>query len=307
MKKMKHVMSVSLGSSKRNHRSEIQLLGEKFLLERVGTDGDPKKMKQLFEEFDGKVDAFGLGGFDLYLNYKNRRYTFREAYQVTRGIQKTPLADGSGVKKTLECMSIHYLHDKGLIQSSMKVLVPSAVSRYHLFDTFKQLGYQVKWGDIPFALGLGKRAHSSLFAMDLLAFTLLPLMVRLPFKWLYPVGEDQDTTISKFDRLYQEADIIAGDFHYIYRYLPASIKDKIIITNTLTADETLELKKRGARMIATTTPNFGGRSFATNVIEALVCAMLNKKPDSISAQEFIEIFHRINFEPSIIRFDQEKS
>lgn len=304
---MKHVMSVSLGSSKRNHRSEIQLLGEKFLLERVGTDGDPQKMKQLFKEYDGKVDAFGLGGFDLYLNYKNRRYTFREAYAVTKDIQKTPLADGSGVKKTLECMSIHFLHEKGIINSSMKVLIPSAVSRYYLFDTFKQLSYKVKWGDIPFALGFGKKAHSSRFAMDLLAYSLLPIMVRLPFKWLYPVGEDQDVTLSKFDRLYEEADIIAGDFHYIYRYLPASIAGKIIITNTLTADETLELQKRGVRLIATTTPNFGGRSFATNVIEALVCAMLQKKPEQISAQEFVDIFQRVTFEPSIVRFDQVKS
>jgi hypothetical protein len=300
---MKHVMSVSLGSSKRNHRSEIKLLGNTFLLERVGTDGDPEKMKKIFEEFDGKVDAFGLGGFDLYLNYKNSRYTFREASQVVRVIKKTPLADGSGVKKTLECMAIHFLHEKGILRSSMKVLIPSAVSRYYLFAAFKGLAYPVKWGDIPFALGIGKKAFSSVFAMDMLAYSLLPLMVRLPFKWLYPVGEDQDTTISRFNKLYDDADIIAGDFHYIYRYLPENIKGKIIITNTLTADETMELKKRGALLVASTTPNFGGRSYATNVIEALVCAMLEKKAEDITSQEFISIFEQLSFEPSIVRFN----
>jgi hypothetical protein len=37
---MKRVVSISLGSSKRNHRTEIDFLGEHFVLERIGTDGD---------------------------------------------------------------------------------------------------------------------------------------------------------------------------------------------------------------------------------------------------------------------------
>lgn len=49
---MKHVMSISLGSSKRNHRAEMNFFGDSFLLERVGTDGDMKRMKSLFEEND---------------------------------------------------------------------------------------------------------------------------------------------------------------------------------------------------------------------------------------------------------------
>ncbi len=296
-------MSISLGSSKRNHQSEIKILDETFLLERIGTDGDANKMRELFEAYDGKVDAFGLGGFDLYLNYKDKRYIFRDAWKVTRVIKKTPLADGSGVKKTLECMAVRSLHEQSIINNSMKVLIPSAVSRYYLFDTFKDLGYKVKWGDIPFALGLGKTAFSSTRGMDVLAYTLLPLMVRLPFKWLYPVGKDQDEIVPKFPRLYEDADIFAGDFHYIYRHFPHQAKNKIIITNSITQSEINELKKRGVSLIATVTPHFSGRSFATNVIEALVCAMLEKKPENITIEEFMEIFSRLKFEPAIMRFE----
>ncbi len=295
-------MSISLGSSKRNHQSEIKILGETILLERIGTDGDADKMRELFKKHDGKVDAFGLGGFDLYLNYKNKRYIFRDAWKVTRVIKKTPLADGSGVKKTLECMAVRSLHEQLVINNDMKVLIPSAVSRYYLYETFKDLGYQVKWGDIPFALGLGKKAFSSSRGMDALAYTLLPLMVRLPFKWLYPVGKDQDEIVPKFPRLYQEADIYAGDFHYIYRHFPHEANDKIVITNSITQDEIDELKKRGVKLIATVTPHFQGRSFATNVIEALVCAILEKKTENITIEEFMDIFSRLKFEPAVLRF-----
>lgn len=37
---MKHAVSISLGSSKRNKSVEVELLGEKVLIERIGTDGD---------------------------------------------------------------------------------------------------------------------------------------------------------------------------------------------------------------------------------------------------------------------------
>jgi len=35
---MKRVVSVSLGSSKRNHSVITEILGETFLIERIGTD-----------------------------------------------------------------------------------------------------------------------------------------------------------------------------------------------------------------------------------------------------------------------------
>jgi len=301
---MKHVMSISLGSSKRNHRAEVSFFDETFLLERVGTDGDAKKMKRLFEENDGKVDAFGLGGFDLYLCYKNNRYTFRDAYRAIESVKITPVADGTGVKKTLEAIAVKHLQDQGIIQPSMKVLIPSAISRYFLYNAFKTLGYSVKWGDLAFALGIGKKAYSSDRLMDILAYPLLPLMVKLPFSWLYPVGASQDKIVSNFNHMYEEADIIAGDFHYIFKHLPPDLSRKIILTNTLTAEEILVLKERHIKIIATTTPEFNGRSFATNVIEAFACAILQKKPEEISEENFLTLFRKLNFKPRIIENEE---
>ena len=37
---MKHVVSISLGSSTRDHRVETDILGERFLIERIGVNGD---------------------------------------------------------------------------------------------------------------------------------------------------------------------------------------------------------------------------------------------------------------------------
>jgi hypothetical protein len=64
---MKRAVSVSLGSSARDKKVVISLKGEQIVAERIGTDGDAQKARRLFAELDGKVDALGVGGVDLYL------------------------------------------------------------------------------------------------------------------------------------------------------------------------------------------------------------------------------------------------
>jgi hypothetical protein len=57
---LKKVVSVSIGSSKRNHKVRVKIFGEEFTIERIGTDGDKRKAIELIKELDGKVDAFLL-------------------------------------------------------------------------------------------------------------------------------------------------------------------------------------------------------------------------------------------------------
>src|SRR3990172_9453410 len=99
---MKRAVSVSIGSSKRDKAVEIELLGEKVRIERIGTDGDMEKAAQLFRELDGVVDAFGLGGADLGVQTDRCYYPLFSVRKIVRYVKKTPLVDGAGLKNTLE-------------------------------------------------------------------------------------------------------------------------------------------------------------------------------------------------------------
>ena len=105
----KRVVSVSLGSSRRDAAAEVELLGERVLLERRGTDGDFQRALCLIQELDGKVDAIGLGGIDLYLFAGGRRYAIRDALRLKEAAKKTPVVDGSGLKHTLERRAVREL------------------------------------------------------------------------------------------------------------------------------------------------------------------------------------------------------
>src|SRR5438034_1037779 len=202
----KRVVSVSLGSSSRDHRFETEILGQRVIVERIGTDGDVRRAKQLLEELDGKVDALGLGGTDLYLRAGNRQYLIRETAGLVRNVRRTPFVDGGGLKASWE--------------------------RWLITD----------------------------------------------YRW---------------------AEVVAGDFLLIRRFMPDDLRGKVIVTQTITKTDVEELRKRGVWLLVTDGPDMGGRSFATNVLQGVIVALLGRRPEEISPDEYLQTAQRAGFEPRV--------
>ncbi|NLM97253.1 MAG: quinate 5-dehydrogenase [Halanaerobiaceae bacterium] len=302
---MKRVISISLGSSKRDHLVETEVLGERFIIERRGTDGDKKEACRLFTELDGKYDAFGIGGIDLYLYSGNRRYSFRDAKKLIKNVKITPAVDGSGLKNTLERMTINYLEkDYGIDFKNKKVLMVAAVDRFGMAETFSSLNADTVFGDLIFGLGIPIKIKS-LKQLDIIARFVAPIITKTPIEWIYPTGEKQekrDDNREKYSKYYDAAEVIAGDFHLINKYLPERLDNKIIITNTITGDNIEDLEKKGVKMVVTTTPELNGRSFGTNVMEAVLVALSGVKDRQLSSEEYVELLNRIGFKPRVIDF-----
>ncbi|HHV56747.1 MAG TPA: quinate 5-dehydrogenase [Firmicutes bacterium] len=296
---MKHVVSVSLGSSKRNHKVEAEFLGEKFLIERIGTDGDMEKAIALLKELDGKVDAFGMGGIDLYLVAGERRYAIRDAQRLARAAAKTPIVDGSGLKNTLERRVIRYLATSGRIPlAGKKALLVSGVDRWGMAEGLTQAGCRVTIGDLMFGLGIPVPLKS-LTQLKVAAALVAPILVRLPFEMLYPTGKKQEEIKPRFSHYYLSNDIIAGDFLFIKRHLPPELPGKVIITNTVTSADVEDLKRRGVRTLVTTTPELNGRSFGTNVMEGVLVSLATKPWQKLGPADYEELLDRLDLKPRI--------
>ncbi len=298
---MKHVVSVSLGSSKRNKRTEQQFLGEPVIVERIGTDGSIPKAIELISQLDGKVDAFGMGGIDLYIGMGRTRLIFKDALPIANAAKVTPIVDGSRLKGTLERRVIKYLDEVAGVPFEQKTtLIVSGLDRFGMAEALHETGCNLILGDLIFALGIPVPLRS-LSALETVARVIGPFVVRLPFSVLYPTGKKQESKDSKpkFARFYQEADIIAGDFLYIAKHMPEDMSGKSIITNTVTEQDVQELKRRGISTLVTTTPEMEGRSFGTNVMEALLVSLLGKPAEQITDDEINGLLDKLNFKPRI--------
>ena len=297
---MKTIVSVSLGSSSRDHRAQVDLLGEQFDISRIGSDGKLDVALKKIEELDGKVDAIGLGGIDVYLYAGSKRYALRDGLRLLNAAKVTPVVDGSGLKNTLEREAIRFVqNDLGVDLRGRKVLMVSALDRFGMAQALVEAGADVLFGDFIFALDLDKPVKG-LHEFEQMAERYLPDACKLPFQFFYPTGKKQERSPEpKFPQYYERAVVIAGDCHFIRQHMLEDLGGKIILTNTVTPANVEELRVRGADKLITSTPNLGGRSFGTNVMEAALLALLKKKWEQVTERDYVELLRRLDFKPRI--------
>lgn len=298
---MKKIVSVSLGSSSRDHRARIELLGETLDIERTGTDGSLARAIEKLHELDGTVDAIGLGGIDVYLYAGSKRFALRDGLRLLEAAKRTPVVDGSGLKNTLEREAVRYLRDELHVPlAGTKVLMVSALDRFGMAQALVDAGADVLFGDFIFALDLDKPVRG-LAEFEALAERYLPDACKLPFQFFYPTGKKQDRPPEpKYPQYYAEADIIAGDFHFMRQFMPERLDGKTVLTNTLTARDVDELRARGVARLVTTTPDFGGRSFGTNVVEAAFLALLGKRWEDVTPADYATMLERVALRPRVL-------
>lgn len=290
---MKHAVSVSIGSSKRNKQVLINLFGEQVLIERIGTDGDLTKARQLFEDLDGKVDALGVGGGLLGLMVGEHWYPMHSLLPLVKNVRKTPLVDGTGLKMTLERRAV--LQASRQLEPFIrqpKALVMTAVDRWGMAQGAIEAGYSCVFGDVLYSLGLPIpiRTERGIRAM---AAAIAPVVCRLPFEWVYPIGKAQEKRKPMFEKYFLDAGVIMGDCHYIWKHMPDTLEGRIIITNTTTPEDVAFFRKSGARFLVTTTPVYDGRSFGTNMMEAAIIAASGRK-EAVDYNHPKDYFHWMN-------------
>jgi hypothetical protein len=298
---MKRAVSISIGSSKRNKAVEVTLLGEKISIERIGMDGDMEAAARKYQELDGNVDAFGVGGADLGLMVDDKWYPLYSVKPMVRFIEKTPVVDGTGLKNTLENKCVQFMESKlkDYIEKNggRKAFVVSGADRWGMSTSFLNAGYECTFGDIMFALEIPLALHTEK-QLKALAAILMPIVGRLPFAWVYPTGEKQEKRVPKWEKYYREATVIAGDCHYIKRCMPDDMKGKVVLTNTTTTEDVELFRQLGVKYLITTTPVLEGRSFGTNMMEAALVA-LSGKGRPLNKEELNEMIAKLGFEPQL--------
>ena len=294
---MKRAVSISLGSSKRDKSVTIKLKDQEILVERIGTDGDIEKARQMYLDLDGKVDAFGVGGVDLYLRLDQREYPLHAALKLVEGVNQTPLCDGRGLKHTLE-RRVFELAKPQLGDVRFKQgFVPVAVDRQGLAEAVAEVSEKIVVGDLMVALGIPIPIYG-IPAFKRVARIMLPFVSWFPMSMLFygSSGAEQEP---KYVKYFEESDLLAGDFLFMRKYMPVRMDGKTVVTNTTTEENIKLLKSRGVKTVITTTPRYEGRSFGTNMMEAALTAYIGKGRN-LTDDELNVLINKLEFKPTVV-------
>lgn len=287
---MKKVISVSLGSPERDWQVETELGGEAFQIARRGVGLNYARYEAMVTQLaaDPEVAAIGLGGINRYLVANGVLYPIRRAEQIVALAGAKPVVDGVRLKLTMEPAQVRVLAEQGLLNARQKALMVCAVDRWGMGEALSQVCREVLFGDLAFALDI-PIFLGSLTKVGRLGKAVLPFVTqKVPFEWLYPTGESKNKP--RYQRRFAWADVVAGDFKFIGKSMPdttGEMNGKLVLTNTVTAADRERLKRAGVKCLVTTTPNFNGRSFGTNVIEGVVVALVGKPPEQMTDAEYL--------------------
>lgn len=297
--RLKHILSVSLGSSLRDKTAEIELLGQRLLLDRRGTDGDMRRFASFLQQHDGAVDVLCIGGTNLGLHCGEKLYLFDNMRRLLDGLRRTPVVDGSGIKATLEPRTLEVLQDRGLVDwGGTKVLLSSSVDRFGMALALDRMGADVVYGDLMFGFPW-PLALRGLRSARRAAETLLPVATRPPFDaWL-----QRATVTSNCRRPCRRwcawADVLAGDFPTFLPHLPGDLSGKLVVANSLTEDDSRMLRAAGVKTLVTTAPELDGRAFATNVLEGVFVALIDKPLAQIRPADYLDLAQKLGWEPNV--------
>jgi hypothetical protein len=217
---------------------------------------------------------------------------------MVRFVKQTPLVDGTGLKNTLEKRVAPFMEARiGADLQPKRVMMTGGADRWGMTRSFLDAGYECVFCDLMFGLGIPLPLRSE-GAIKRLAALVMPIAGRLPFDWIYPTGEKQEKNTPKYGEWYAWATVIAGDCHYIKRYMPARLDGKAICTNTTTPEDVEKFRAAGVRHLVTTTPVMDGRSFGTNMLEAALIAA-SGKARVLTNPELEALINRLGFEPNL--------
>ncbi len=229
----------------------------------------------MFRDLDGKVDAFGIGGVDLYVRLGAKEYPLLAALDLVKEVKKTPICDGRGLKHTLEQRVFDLARPElGQIPHFKQAFIPVALDRVGLAQAASSVAQRVLFGDLMIALNLpipvwGLRNYMRT------AKLLMPFVSHFPLSMIF-YGSGGTEHKPRFQEYWQGSDLLAGDYLFMRKYLPHDLSGKTIVTNTTTEENLSTLKERGVKLVITSTPRYEGRSFGTNTLEAALTAYAGK-------------------------------
>ena len=299
---MKRAVSVSLGQPSRDKRVIVTFKGTPIDIERIGTGGDDRKASRLLAELDGTVNVLAVGGIDLYVYLDGRDYPIRTALRMAQDVHTTPLVDGRVLKRTMERRVFELAAPAlGDTPHFRRAFVPFGTDRIGMIEAVTTVTDQVVIGDLMFVFGLPLPIYG-LDRFRKVARLLLPAVGYLPMSMLLPPGAKGETHTPKFHRFWAEADLIAGDMHYIHKYAPDDLSGKTVITNTTTEENIQLLDSRGVSKVITMSPRYEGRSFGANMIEAVLTAYADKgRP--LTETELGVLVDELDLRPSVLELN----
>ena len=307
---MKHVTSISLGSSQQDFAFGTTFLGQAMQVRRQGSDGSLAQALKLVRaaaagqpgkpgEPGKRADALGLGLVLGSHRLGAQQALAQDAARLRRAALRVPVTTGARLGEIFQEWALrHTQATLGHYFDNAKVLFFSGLAQQRL------------------ALALGEYSQNLLFADPLLQLGLPKLLTSLDALGLYASGAHQVSdwapprlipgalmrqwTHFVLRRALHKASVVVAPAHELDDFGLEELAGKTIITSTVNAQRLAAFKDKGVHLVVDAAPLLHGHALAPDLLDAMILAASGKAADELLDDDYLAIITAQGLQPQLI-------
>lgn len=298
---MKTVVSISLGPAGLDFDFRTRFLGKRLRVLRIGTDGDTNRAEMLLQEWQQQADAIGLGAVRDHRQVGVRKYEQAPTRRLLQRVTRIPATTGARLRDILQDWSIRHTQSTlpGFFNNSRTLFMSGAAS-YRAAQILAEFTDNLVFADPVRELGIPKFL-TSLPALELYAAGTHPLLSWQAPQVLRPsLAVLQEWNQFLLRKALHKAHVVAAGFDELEPFGLEELAGKTVLSATISRERLASLGERGVDMVVDYTPVISGRLLGVNVVEAMIMAALEKRPEELGNDDLLEIIESLGIEPRIL-------
>jgi predicted amino acid dehydrogenase len=296
---MKKIVTVSLGSSKKDFEFTTEFLGQEFSIHRMGADESVTKAWELMRRQQAHADAIGLSEISDHINVGMRTLINKETRRLTSVVTRVPVTTGATLRRLLQVRAVRYVQKElGRYFDNNLVLFLSGMRNYDIAVALSDYTRNLSFADALLQTG-APVLLTSLDQLELFAKGSELVLNGRPGQLLesaFPGFKNQ-----QLSGAVAKSHVVVGTFGEIKAVgTPANLEGKTLITSAIDDERMAFFKKCKVNLVVDVSPKLFERVVGINVIEAMILATLEKSPEEVSDDDFNEILDELQIKPRLL-------
>lgn len=299
---MKHVVSVTMGSSKNDFTFETDFLGQPFTVSRVGADGDESQAWELLRRHQAKADAIGLGMIRDHHDVGTRRIVHADTERMLGVVTRVPATTGAALRRLLQVRAVRHVQKQlGNFFNNNKVLFLSGVVNYDMAVAMADYTPNLRFADAVLQTGAPKML-TSLNQLEVFARGARLAESVLPLRTLSTVMPGLSAVKSSLVRKQiRDSHTVVGTFDDLKQFMEdGALKDKTVITSAVDDERFAAFKRWEANLVVDVSPTLFDHVVGTNTIQAMILAALNMSSEELADADLEDIIRELTIKPRLL-------
>jgi predicted amino acid dehydrogenase len=296
---MKHVVSISLGSSDQDFDFTTDFLGVRMHVRRLGTNGSTAAAVKLIKLWDKNAAAIGIGVLKDNYRVGSRRFIAKESARLLAAAQHAPITTGGRLGDIFQEWAVRHAQTQlGSYFNNARVLFFSGLTDYKLALSMAEYTTNLQFADPLLQLGVPKLLGS----LD--ALNLYSTGAHYVKDWSLPsamaTGPIKEWTRFVLRKAMEKATVVVAPVHELDDFGLQELAGKVVITSTVNDARMARLRDKGVATVIDGSPCMHGHVLGANLLDAMVLAATGKKPQDIMDDDYLEIITGLQSEPRIV-------